>query len=655
MVQKIKDLIEISQYYGKQKDFAIAGGGNTSYKNKSTIWIKASGFQLATITDEGFAELDRTKVRAIATRKYSENVVERESQILSDLINSAVNPEKRKRPSVETSFHEILDYAYVVHTHPTIVNALMCSNHAEEMTAKMFGDEAMFVPYAPGYDLFRLVDAQIIRYRSKWGYDPHLIFLQNHGIFVSADTIQEIKDLYEYAINSIKVKLLNFEEITEIPCKSTITEILPAIRMMLSVDNIKVARIINNSLIAKFYENKGAFSKIALPFTPDMIVYCKAKFLYIDRTGTSSEILSAVKEGLSQYKTTYNSYPKLILIKDHGLIALDDNDRSVQNVLDVYEDLIKVSYYSENFGGPHYLSNDEITFIEGWEVEIYRSKLSKAGQGGKLENKVAIVTGAAQGFGAGIAEDFIKEGANVVIADLNEAKAKEFVDNLNNKAGKNRAFFVKTDIGNPANVQNLIYETVREFGGLDVLISNAGILRAGGLDEMSPEAFDLMTKVNYTGFFYCAKYAAPVLKQQAKYKIGYFSDIIQINSKSGLKGSNRNFAYAGGKFGSIGLVQSFALELIPYRIKVNAICPGNFFDGPLWADPENGLFVQYLRAGKVPGATSIADVKRFYEQQVPAGRGCNVADVMKAIYYVVEQEYETGQAIPVTGGQIMLK
>ncbi|MEE8440086.1 MAG: SDR family NAD(P)-dependent oxidoreductase, partial [Spirochaetia bacterium] len=128
-----------------------------------------------------------------------------------------------------------------------------------------------------------------------------------------------------------------------------------------------------------------------------------------------------------------------------------------------------------------------------------------------------------------------------------------------------------------------------------------------------------------------------------------------INSKSGLTGSNKNSAYAGGKFGGIGLTQSFALELMPYRIKVKSVCPGNFLDGPLWSDPKRGLFVQYLKAGKVPGAKSTGDVRRAYESKVPAGRGCTVQDVMRAIFYVIEQEYETGQAVPVTGGQVMLK
>ena len=187
------------------------------------------------------------------------------------------------------------------------------------------------------------------------------------------------------------------------------------------------------------------------------------------------------------------------------------------------------------------------------------------------------------------------------------------------------------------------------------MISNAGILRAGSLDEMDAATFELMTKINYTGYFLCSKYAQKVMKMQHKYKPGYYMDIIQINSKSGLKGSNKNFAYAGGKFGGIGLTQSFALELMPFNIKVNSICPGNFFDGPLWSDPKNGLFVQYLNAGKVPGAKTIADVKAFYEAQVPARRGCTAEDVAKAIFYVIDQHYETGQAVPVTGGQEMLR
>jgi sorbitol-6-phosphate 2-dehydrogenase len=144
------------------------------------------------------------------------------------------------------------------------------------------------------------------------------------------------------------------------------------------------------------------------------------------------------------------------------------------------------------------------------------------------------------------------------------------------------------------------------------------------------------------------------MKLATKFNKDNWLDIIQINSKSGLEGSNKNFAYAGSKFGGVGLTQSFALELVEDNIKVNTICPGNFYDGPLWSDPDKGLFVSYLRAGKVPGAETVEDVKDFYMSKSPIRRGCTPDDVVKAILYCVDQKYETGQAIPVTGGQTML-
>ena len=243
---------------------------------------------------------------------------------------------------------------------------------------------------------------------------------------------------------------------------------------------------------------------------------------------------------------------------------------------------------------------------------------------------------------------------NVVIADLNEESGMSFVSSLSVKKSKNKAVFVRTDVSDASSVKDLIIKTVMEFGGLDLIVSNAGILKAGGLDEMDAETFSKTTQVNYNGYFYCVKYAAEVMKLQNQEKPGYFTDIIQINSKSGLKGSNRNFAYSGAKFGGIGLTQSFAMELAPYRIKVNSICPGNFYEGPLWSDPHTGLFVQYLKTGKVPGAKNVDDIRKFYEDKVPMKRGCKLEDLMKALLYIIDQEYETGQAVPVTGGQVML-
>ncbi len=276
------------------------------------------------------------------------------------------------------------------------------------------------------------------------------------------------------------------------------------------------------------------------------------------------------------------------------------------------------------------------------------------GRSAVVNNKVCVVTGGAQGFGEGIVRELIKNGAIVFIADMNVAGARKLARELNGEADRTVAFGVEVNVADEKSVEKMVYEVVKKAGGIDLFVSNAGVLKAGSVKEMTLKDFAFVTDVNYVGFFLCTKHVAPVMERMNQPQGNYYTDIISISSKSALEGSNKNGAYAGSKFGSVGLVQSFAKELVVDNTKVNTICPGNFFDGPLWSDPDRGLFVQYLNTGKVPGAKTVEDVRHFYEAQIPMGRGCDGEDVTKAILYAVEQKYETGQAIPVTGGQVML-
>ena len=284
-----------------------------------------------------------------------------------------------------------------------------------------------------------------------------------------------------------------------------------------------------------------------------------------------------------------------------------------------------------------------------WQ-EIAKARIHDRPAGtGRLAGKIAIVTGAAQGFGKGIAEELYKEGCTVVIADMNQPLAETVAGELGE-----RACAIPVNVSDEESVANMVARTVEKYGGLDLMLANAGVVRSGPLATFEKKDMEFVTSINYTGLFLCCKYAAIIMQAQHEADPAAMFDIVAMSSKSGLVGSNRNFAYAGSKFGSIGLVQSFALELCAYNIKVNAICPGNYLDGPLWTDPVRGLFVQYLEDGKVPGAKTVEDVRRFYEAKVPMNRGCLPLDVARAVMYCVEQQYETGQAIPVTGGQVML-
>lgn len=656
MKPEIKELIEISKYYGINKEYVIAGGGNTSYKDSDTIWIKASGQPLAELNEEGLVSLSRQKLQLISTARYSDDPVTREEQVKNDLCRSIIDPKNGCRPSVETSLHELIHYKFIVHLHPTLVNGILCSRGAKSITQKLFGDQVLFVPYTdPGYTLFKKLESEILLYRQKFGRDPQLIFLENHGSFAGADSIAEIKLLYENITEKIKEQVTPLTDIAPLPFNPLLNKVIPTIRMLLSGEQPGVVRFRNNTLIAKYYQNQQEFHKISLPLTPDIIVYCKSRYLYIEQSSSAEKILDSIRYQLPHFISEYGYLPKIFIIKDMGIFAVSDSHANAEACLDVYEDLIKISYYASLCGGIKFLIPEQADFIDQWEVENYRRAIAQpSGTQNKFMNKTAIITGGAQGFGAGIAEALFSLKMNIIIADLNEETAKSFVTTLNAKKSKNKAIFIKTDVSDAHSVRDLITKTIEEFGGLDLMISNAGILKAGSLDETDTETFSKVTGVNYSGYFHCAKYASEVMKLQNQEKPGYFTDIIQINSKSGLRGSNRNFAYAGAKFGGIGLTQSFALELAPFSIKVNAICPGNFYEGPLWSDPHNGLFVQYLKTGKVPGARTIDDVRKHYEDMVPMKRGCRLEDVMKALLYIIDQEYETGQAIPVTGGQVML-
>ena len=655
MHEQIEQLIEISRKYGSDSRYVIAGGGNTSYKDDKHIWVKASGHALATITENGFAILDREKLQFISEKKYSDDPDQREEEVKNDLSAACIT--KDRRPSVETSMHNVIDYAFVVHLHPTVVNGLMCSRNAEVETQNLFGNEAVFVPYTdPGYRLFKEVVTRIDEYKVKTGKHPPILLLQNHGIFVSADTTKEIEALYDHVISTIERKVIDDKPfiLGKTVGDASLRNTIPAIRMMLSPQGgLKTLKIRNNSRIKRFASSIDEFNKIATPFSPDIIVYCKSKYIYLSAT-SDDELLKQAQSAVNSFSKHHGYSPKVLVINGIGLVAVGNNAAECEIILDVFEDMMKLVEIAQSFGGEHPMSHAQIEFIDNWEVENYRRKVSAGSVSGRVQNKTIIITGAAQGFGEGIAECLLKEGANIVVADLNEAVGKTTAERLRPLCKSNRVLFVKTNVTEPESLQNLIHETVSHFGGLDVFISNAGVLRAGGLAELTPEDFEFVTKVNYNAYFYCVQAASRIMKLQNEYAPENFGDMIQINSKSGLRGSKSNFAYAGSKFGGIGLTQSFALELAPFRIKVNSVCPGNFYEGPLWSNPENGLFIQYLQAGKVPGAKTIEDVRNYYMNQVPMHKGTSPEDVTKAILYLIDQTGETGQALPVTGGQVMV-
>lgn len=365
-----QQLIDISRYYGGDPAFVIAGGGNTSFKNDERIWIKASGIPLAGIGKNGFVCLSRQKLGEIEEQAYSEDSVLREEQVKSDMQRAIISP-KDLRPSVETSLHNLIDHSYIVHTHPTLINAVMCSNDAPKEIEERFGSEALYVEYTdPGYILFKKLQAEIRSYRQQYASDPKIIFLQNHGIFVGANSTSEVKDIYKAIVSGISEgKNL---VLPSGPMEEYQSELASIVSDHYASGDL-VSKAFKNPLSDHFSSGRDLYQKISRPFTPDIIVYCKSRYLFLEEGVNGME----VKERLREFEKINGHFPKVIVEEKGGLIIVEESEKSVQTVLEVFSDMMKISYLSEQFGGPRFMSEEQISFIDNWEVENYRRKVAK--------------------------------------------------------------------------------------------------------------------------------------------------------------------------------------------------------------------------------------------------------------------------------------
>jgi rhamnose utilization protein RhaD (predicted bifunctional aldolase and dehydrogenase) len=340
-MKQIEQLVDISRRYGADKSYVIAGGGNTSFKTADRLWVKASGHPLGTITVDGFAVMDRTRLGIVAEKTYSSDPATREEQVKADLAAANLTPERR--PSVETSMHDAIPAPFVVHLHPTLVGALMSSNRAEEAAREIFGSRALYIPYVdPGYLLFKEVELGIAAYKKAHGAEPQIILLQNHGIFVGGDTPEDIATIYDDVLGAIEAR------VTE-PLPTTDTE-----------------------LALWYAESPEHFRDVSRPFTPDGTVYCGANYIHAEDPDPA-----AIEKQKEAFRAKFGRDPKVILVKGVGLLTFGDTEAQRQIVTDVYTDMMKIAWLARSFGGPHPMTDGQIEFIDNWEVENYRRSIAQ--------------------------------------------------------------------------------------------------------------------------------------------------------------------------------------------------------------------------------------------------------------------------------------
>ena len=376
----IHDLVEISHYYGSDPAYALEGGGNTSYKDKTHMWVKASGFALGTIQTEGFVRMNRSKLDAIWNKSYPEDIEEREAQALKDLNDSREKGEESKRPSVEALLHSIFPQHFVVHTHPSLVNGVTCARDGEKTIRDIFGGEAIWIPTVnPGYVLARTIKDIIDTHTAAGNAFPNIVFLQNHGVFVADDTVQGIKDIYRKIFGELETRISRFEDFTTVDSNFDRENIDPEkLREMCKFfyGDTGDAILHANKEIVNFSKDEKSLGPIRGAFTPDHIIYAGESPLFISWDNDYDVMGSVLKTRFNTYLTEHGKNPRIIIFQGKCAFACGESKKIAEAAGSLFLDLVKIAVYAESFGGAQPMPEKQVLFIRNWEVEKYRAKVS---------------------------------------------------------------------------------------------------------------------------------------------------------------------------------------------------------------------------------------------------------------------------------------
>ncbi len=354
MMADLANLVEMSNKHGRNPELVLAGGGNTSYKKDGVLYVKCSGTSLGTITADGFTAMDIAKLTALMEKDYPAEDAAREAAFLTDVMEARCDEDLSKRPSVEALLHSLFPQAYVLHIHPALVNGLTCSRGGEKLAEEILGSQMIWIPICrPGYTLGKLCNEAMKVYRQEKGQEVQVVLLQNHGIFIAAETVEEIDKILDDVMGKL-------EAYVRTEGKEELVKKLHALTG-------RVAEYLPIREAVHFVSSRESAEALLKPFTPDHIVYCGAFPLFV----SGDEDLETA---LNQFKEKQGDYPKIVLLEKVGAFALCQNEKEIKNAELLLADAMKVAYYAERFGGVLPMTDELTYFITHWEAESYRKK-----------------------------------------------------------------------------------------------------------------------------------------------------------------------------------------------------------------------------------------------------------------------------------------
>jgi len=367
----INELITLSRRYGADPEFVLGGGGNTSWKDDSTLHVKASGVALGTIDESGFASLNLAAVRSVLDRDFPSDSSARESQVLAALMAARL-PGQTMRPSVETILHALFPYAYIVHTHPALANGLLCSARGPLESARLFGGKVLWIDYTtPGYVLSKALKDAFAGLGSAGEPVPRIVFLQNHGVFVAADEPAEIEAIYAFIFGAIQANVTETPQLAPLGAETSWPDSGNIERQLGTVAPGSILRRAWNPEAARFLASAEAFAPLSDPFTPDHIVYAGARPLYL-----AAEDWKLLPGLWKEFTEREGFAPRIVAVRSLGVFAIGASPKAADLALALFSDAMKIARYSFSFGGPKHMATADVEFIKRWEVEQYRSSVA---------------------------------------------------------------------------------------------------------------------------------------------------------------------------------------------------------------------------------------------------------------------------------------
>jgi rhamnulose-1-phosphate aldolase/alcohol dehydrogenase len=664
----IDGLVYRSRLLGSDRTVVNIFGGNTSAKTiehdhvgreVQVLWVKGSGSDVATIGEGGFAALRMPDIAPLIQR------AEMSDEEMVAYLNRSVFLPDRPRQSIETLLHAFIPAPHVDHTHPDAVISLACAANGRDLCQRLWGNRMVWVDYIrPGFTLSKQIGEGVAN-----NPQADLVVMGKHGLTVWANTsaecyTQSIKVIGEAEefIHSTRNGRIIFAGATvpAMPAEERAQvwgQVLPVLRGALSQQGSQIVQIDDSANVLEFIGSAGAaqFSQIGAA-CPDHLVHTKRLPLFIDWQPSQgvAALTDAIRTQVAQYAGDYatyvdahksaddmmmNPYPRITLIPGLGMVTAGADAQAADISNQLYHRAIAVIGGCMAVGEYTSLSAAEAFAIEYWPLEQYKLKLKPAPR--ELAGKVAVVTGAASGIGRATARRLAADGAHIAIFDINLAGAEAVAKELNDTYKMRRAIAVHCDVTSEAAVIAAMAQVIRAFGGVDIVVNNAGFAIAKPVTETTADDWDRMLGVLGKGYFLISREAFKIWQAQ---KVG--GSLIVIASKNSVMASKGNVAYSAAKAAELHMARCLAEEGGAIGVRVNTVLPDAVLEG-------SGIWDAGWRAARAAGyGIKPEELEDFYKARTVLKINVRPEDIAEAVSFFAgpRASRTTGGLLTVDGG-----